>query len=208
MFLADLHCDTITTIMARGEHLRHNTAHISLDKFNTFEGVLQCFAIWLNDVYLDAPFLHTVRALNFFMQEKGNVAVMRTAADLDSQTLREKQTPDPCTLRLGSDIGQEVSLSGNSASPPLGALPPGPVRDICLDVLGFDIKDAGLTGSKRDGQAHLTPSGLGSKPASEDRLAVNPDQRSPGHYALRLESNIEDVCLDVFKTGRRRTPRR
>ena len=49
MRLFDLHCDTITELCAKGEHLVNPDRHISLDRVSAFSQYCQAFAIFIPD---------------------------------------------------------------------------------------------------------------------------------------------------------------
>ncbi len=69
MIIIDGHCDTITTLMEKGEFLYKNNIHISIEKLKTFDNFVQFFAIWINDKYLESPLSHTIKAIDFFKNE-------------------------------------------------------------------------------------------------------------------------------------------
>lgn len=48
MLILDAHCDTITTIMKRGEELRKNNCHIDLCRLKEYENYVQFFAAFIS----------------------------------------------------------------------------------------------------------------------------------------------------------------
>lgn len=81
----DLHCDTVTECLARGESMLQNTMHLDFARGKVFERWVQTLAIWIPDTLRGADaWAYFLRNYDFFSRscEAESVALIRTAADL------------------------------------------------------------------------------------------------------------------------------
>ena len=70
--IIDMHCDTVTKLAKNGKSFVHNDEHISLEKLQQADYMLQCFAIFINGK-TDFPYFASceeyIRVFRSFMQE-------------------------------------------------------------------------------------------------------------------------------------------
>ena len=105
----DLHCDTVTECIKRGESLRENNLHISLNRASVFEKWCQVFAVFVPDslgeseaqIYFDS-------ACDFFFEEiaenKDKIELCKTSGDLQKSVKSGK-----CAALLSMENSKAVT---------------------------------------------------------------------------------------------------
>jgi len=74
MRVFDLHCDTLTRCMNRGERLARASGHISLERGGAFERWGQVFAVFVPDTLQgEAATAYARRALDFYDTQRGEI---------------------------------------------------------------------------------------------------------------------------------------
>jgi membrane dipeptidase len=86
MRLIDAHCDTITSLMRRGEELLDNPGHISLKKLEAFDAPVIFFAVFIHLKAAPEPFAGFLKAYEYLLAQaeknKGRMAVVKSPADI------------------------------------------------------------------------------------------------------------------------------
>ena len=65
----DLHCDTITKIFESESNIYENFAQVDIKKLSIYDEVIQFFAIWLKQKYLDHPFENTKMFIKYYDEQ-------------------------------------------------------------------------------------------------------------------------------------------
>lgn len=69
MKIFDMHCDTLTTAIAKKQSLYENNLHIDFKRLAKFDECIQVFAIWLDEIYYKNAFIETKNAIDYFKTE-------------------------------------------------------------------------------------------------------------------------------------------
>jgi membrane dipeptidase len=88
MKLIDAHCDTITSLMRRGEELLDNTGNISLKKLEAFDAPVIFFAVFMHLKNTPEPFAGFLKAYDFLLAQteknKDRMAIAKSSADISA----------------------------------------------------------------------------------------------------------------------------
>ncbi len=107
---ADAHCDTLTKLADRTQHLRKNTGNLDLERFCKYETVVQVFAVWLQKEYYPYAMQKTLAYLDYFEKElKENADLIALATDYP--TILEHKKQGKCSAILALEGGE--ALEGN-----------------------------------------------------------------------------------------------
>ncbi len=66
----DCHCDTLTKALSEKKELYKNDLHIDLERLLACGRVVQIFAIWLDEPYIKNAYENTIKAMDFFEEQK------------------------------------------------------------------------------------------------------------------------------------------
>lgn len=65
----DGHCDTITTVMDKGENLYKNNLHLDFSRLLEYGAPVQVFTVWCDDSHVKSAFEYADSAIDFFLSE-------------------------------------------------------------------------------------------------------------------------------------------
>lgn len=85
--ICDMHCDTISSILDKGQELYKNSGHIDIQRLKEQNVAMQFFAAWIDPIYAEDGFARCNHILDKFDEEyeknQQYLHLIRTAEDID-----------------------------------------------------------------------------------------------------------------------------
>lgn len=189
MKLFDLHCDTPSLLYKKGENIKSNSLHVSLDGASCFERYVQCAAVWSDISLCDSQCFDFFKAATeYFKDQVGSFIT-------DASALKERQRGFILTVedsRLISDDTDKVKFLYDSGVRVMTLV----WKGLCAVGGGWDT-DEGLTKKGADILEGCFDTGIIPDVShSSDKAALYALQRgrARGLPVIATHSNSRGVC--------------